>query len=127
MAATSRRAFLAYGAVFLAGPPTVDAQPVGKVYRLGYLSPAPAHNPIDQAFERAMKDLGYVEGANLRLERRYTAGRNDQLPSPPLSWFDSILILSSYGAPLARWLSRMRPPASRSSSWQGGQEAPEMS
>jgi putative ABC transport system substrate-binding protein len=81
MAATSRRASLAYGAVFLAGPPTVDAQPVGKVYRLGYLSPAPAHNPIDQAFERAMKDLGYVEGANLRLERRYTAGRNDQLPS----------------------------------------------
>jgi putative ABC transport system substrate-binding protein len=27
-----------------------------------------------------MKDLGYVEGKNLRLERRYTGGRSDQLP-----------------------------------------------
>ncbi len=61
-------------------PHTAEAQPHEKVYRIGYLSPAVAHNPMDQAFDRSMRGLGYVEGKNLRLERRYTGGRSDQLP-----------------------------------------------
>jgi len=74
-----RRAFLGtLAGGLLAAPLTVEAQQAGKVYRIGYLSPASAHNPIDEAFERAMKDLGYIEGENLRLERRYTGGRTDQ-------------------------------------------------
>jgi hypothetical protein len=34
----------------------------GRCTGSGYLSPAPGHNPIDQALERSMKELGYVEG-----------------------------------------------------------------
>ena len=47
-------------------------QAAGKVWRIGYLSPGEAHNPIEQVFEKSMKDLGYVEGQNIRLERRYS-------------------------------------------------------
>jgi putative ABC transport system substrate-binding protein len=65
--------------VILAMPSDMEAQQAGKVYRVGYLSPAAAHNPIDEIFDRSLKDLGYVEGQNLHLERRYTAGRMDQL------------------------------------------------
>src|SRR5215470_14446613 len=65
----------------LAPPLAAEAQQVGKVWRVGYLSPAAGHNPIDEAFERSMKDLGYAEGQNILLERRYTAGRADQLDS----------------------------------------------
>jgi putative ABC transport system substrate-binding protein len=65
--------------VILAMPSDMEAQQAGKVYRVGYLSPAAAHNPIDEIFDRSLKDLGYVEDQNLHLERRYTAGRMDQL------------------------------------------------
>jgi putative ABC transport system substrate-binding protein len=76
---TTRRAFIgALAGGLLAAPLAAEAQPAGKVWRIGYLSPAEGHNPIDEAFERSMKDLGYIEGQNIRLERRYTAGHSDQ-------------------------------------------------
>src|SRR5215510_12807411 len=55
-------------------PLGADAQQTGKVYRVGYLSPALAHGPDDEVFERTLNKLGYVEGQNLRLERRYVGG-----------------------------------------------------
>jgi putative ABC transport system substrate-binding protein len=74
-----RRTFLAtLTGSLLAAPLSAAAQQTGKVYRVGYMSPAPAHNPVDEVFERALKELGYVEGHNLLLERRYAAGRIDQ-------------------------------------------------
>jgi putative ABC transport system substrate-binding protein len=76
-----RRTFLAgTGAVFLAAPLAAEAQQSAKVWRIGYLSPAPGHNPIDEVFDRSMKDLGYIEGQNVHLERRYTSGHTDQFP-----------------------------------------------
>src|SRR5262249_15643431 len=63
----------------LAAPLASEAQQGGKVWRIGYLLPAEGHNPIDEAFERSMKALGYVEGKNFTLERRYAAGRPDRL------------------------------------------------
>jgi ABC-type uncharacterized transport system substrate-binding protein len=70
-------------AVFLAlgltlAPLAGDAQQTGKVYRVGYLSPASAHGPDDAVFERALNKLGYVEGQNLRLERRYVGGEAEK-------------------------------------------------
>jgi len=77
---TTRRAFIGtLTGGLLAVPLAAEAQQVGKVWRIGYLSPAEAHNRIDEAFERSMKDLGYVEGKNFTLERRYAAGRPDRL------------------------------------------------
>ena len=75
-----RRTFLStLAGGLLSAPVTVNARHVRKSWRIGYLSPAEVHNPIDEAFERSMKDLGYVEGQNLRLDRRYTAGRPDRI------------------------------------------------
>jgi hypothetical protein len=54
----------------LSAPLVAWAQQAGKVWRIGYLSPAEAHNPIDEAFERSMKDLGYIEGQNVDRPRR---------------------------------------------------------
>ena len=39
---------------------TVDAQPVGKVWRIAYLSSADSHTSIDAAFDAAARKLGYI-------------------------------------------------------------------
>ena len=49
------------------------AQQSQKVYRLGYLAPAPIAHLKTALFE-GLRDLGYVEGKNLRVEYRYGAG-----------------------------------------------------
>lgn len=61
-------------------------QPSGKVYRLGVLSTATAPGSSDQKraavflVPRALRKLGYVEGQNLIVERRYAGGNLDRLP-----------------------------------------------
>ncbi len=55
----------------IAAPLTADAQPTGKVWRIAYLSSGDAHDPIDAAFDAAARKLGYVEGQNLVIERRF--------------------------------------------------------
>ena len=72
-----RRAFIrAVVLITLGAPLAADAQPPGKVYRIGYLGTgsrsAPTH-PVD-AFVRALRELGYVEGQNLVIEYRFLEG-----------------------------------------------------
>ena len=77
-----RRAFIgSLPGGLLAAPLAANAQQSRKVYRIGYLSPAPAYNAMDQAFDRSMKGLGYIEGQNLALERRYVSGQLAQFSS----------------------------------------------
>ena len=69
----------------LAAPLAGEAQSVGKVYRLGFLAPtaAPASvNPpgLVQYMHAGLRELGYVEGQNLVLERRYAEERSERLP-----------------------------------------------
>jgi len=52
--------------------------PVGKTYRVGYLSSAAN---VFEPFRDALHDLGYVEGRNLMIDARLAAGRLDQLPA----------------------------------------------
>jgi len=59
-------------------PLAADAQQTGKVYRIGTLGPAVGRGPLDEVFDQALKQLGWVEGKNLTFERRYTGGRIDQ-------------------------------------------------
>ena len=70
-----RRAFLAMvPASLLAAPFAVEAQPAGKVYRIGYLgfgTPAAAANRVE-ALRAGLRDLGYVEGKNLVIEFRWS-------------------------------------------------------
>ena len=60
----------------LAGPLAADAQPAGKVARLGVLLfSTPAADPFLPACLAGLRDLGYVEGRNVVLEYRYAEGQ----------------------------------------------------
>ncbi|MEO8123244.1 MAG: ABC transporter substrate-binding protein, partial [Burkholderiales bacterium] len=83
---TSRRqVVLALGAGMLAAPLGAVAQPQGRVYRVGYLSggsrPNQSNpNELEDAVFRTLRELGYVEGRNLLVERRYSERKYEALP-----------------------------------------------
>jgi putative tryptophan/tyrosine transport system substrate-binding protein len=56
-----------------AGWPIFASAQQPKIYRLGYLAPALIKHLKDALFG-ALRDLGYVEGQNLKIEYRYGAG-----------------------------------------------------
>src|SRR5262245_9840954 len=61
----------------LAAPVTVTAQPPpGRVWRIGYVTAGVGRVRVDDTFDAAMKQLGYVEGQNLVVERRYLGQRS---------------------------------------------------
>jgi len=77
-----RRTFLGVIAGgLLAAPVAAEAQPAGKVYRLGWLSDGEeAPSPMSAAFADTLRELGYVEGRNLLVDRRYAAFNYERLP-----------------------------------------------
>ena len=78
-----RRAFVVGGVAAIVAPLAAGAQLAGKVYRIGYLFesnlPDPPSAPLE-AFEGALREMGYVEGSNLVVERRFAAFKYDRLP-----------------------------------------------
>jgi len=85
MSQVRRRHFLiAVGALF-AAPVTGIAQKQAKIFRIGYLnvqSPplSVEAEPQYKAFLDGMRGLGYVEGKNLVIERRFANGNAERLP-----------------------------------------------
>jgi putative ABC transport system substrate-binding protein len=71
---------LTLAVVLLAAPLAVDAQPAGKVYRIGYLSLGSPSNGVSRQFRDTLRQLGYVEGQNLLIEARFADAKVDQLP-----------------------------------------------
>ena len=61
----------------LLGPFCSDAQPSGKVPRIGYLGDTPGL--LLAAFRRALHEHGYVEGQNIAVEYRWVEGQPDRL------------------------------------------------
>ena len=61
--------------------PTVAQQP--KVWRIGVLSAYSQANPRGrvEAFQQGMRNLGYIEGKNIVIERRFADGDYKRLPS----------------------------------------------
>jgi putative tryptophan/tyrosine transport system substrate-binding protein len=51
-----------------------------KVWRIGYLSNS-AHSAADEAFEISLQQLGWVIDRNIKIEYRYTGGRQDKVAS----------------------------------------------
>ncbi len=64
--------------MLLAAASGAAAQSQAKVYRVGYLGVAPptgSTTPLWDAFVHGLREHGYVEGRNLVLHRRYSAGQ----------------------------------------------------
>ena len=80
-----RREFIGWLAGAAAAWPlavAAEGQPVGRMYRIGYLFEAtgPETVPLMKALEKGLGELGYMEGSNLVIERRFWAFKNDRLP-----------------------------------------------
>ena len=80
-----RRAFLAtLTGGLLAAPLAAEAQPVGKVARIGYLVTGSLESleptRVD-ALRQGLREHGYVEGQNLVIEYRAADGRVERLPA----------------------------------------------
>ena len=69
----------------LAAPRAAEAQPVGRVYRLGILRPTrpPTETEFtpDLRMRSALRKLGYVEGRNLIIETRHADEDVQRLPA----------------------------------------------
>jgi putative ABC transport system substrate-binding protein len=78
----SRRAFVAGSIAVLAARRAAEAQPAGKVYRLGVLTPGvrPTSPVMSNLLPLSLRELGYVEGQNLVIEQRFAEGKLDRLP-----------------------------------------------
>ena len=51
---------------FLIAPLAAEAQPTGKIYRIGVLSPGTAPPGPLEALRQGLRELGYDEGAEYR-------------------------------------------------------------
>src|SRR5690348_11533247 len=78
-----RRAFLAGIAGVLAAPLALDAQRTVTAPKIGWLSPGVRSNrsDLEEAFAKGLRDLGYVGGQNIVIERRDAEGRLERLPT----------------------------------------------
>jgi putative ABC transport system substrate-binding protein len=75
----SRRAFLrTVSGGLLAVPLAAEAQRAGKVYRIGYLSLG-GPSKFRDAFDQGLRELGYIDGQNIRVDSRYARGQMQQL------------------------------------------------
>jgi putative ABC transport system substrate-binding protein len=72
-----RRTFLTGSVSLLTASSVAEAQPTGRIYRIGELREGTSRSP--KPFTDAMRDLGWIEGQHFTLERR-SAERQDQLP-----------------------------------------------
>ena len=78
-----RRAFITgIAGGLLAAPLAAEAQPAGKVWRIGYLGYGYPTEPRDlKVFRQGLRDLGYVEGKNLVIESRSAESSYERLPA----------------------------------------------
>jgi putative tryptophan/tyrosine transport system substrate-binding protein len=82
MSIVERRTFLFASGALLVAPLTTRAQPRGKTFRIGYLQTATPDEqaPLTKAFDDGLRALGYVEGRNVVIERRFALGSQERLP-----------------------------------------------
>jgi putative ABC transport system substrate-binding protein len=73
-----RREFITLlGGLAAAWPLAARAQHTGKIWRIAFITHAPNPDHDDQLFE-SLRALGYVEGQNIVVERRYAQGKAER-------------------------------------------------
>jgi putative ABC transport system substrate-binding protein len=73
-----RRCLVLLACIGLGWAPLTEAQPAGKVVRIGVLAVS-SWPPFD-SFRRGLHDLGYLDGRNVGIEYRWAEGRQDRYP-----------------------------------------------
>jgi len=98
-----RKLLVALGVGALAAPFGSFAQQQGKVWRIGYLSSLSGSNELSEAFRDQLRILGYIEGRNLSIEYRWSAGDDARLPemAAALVQLKVDVIVTSAGLPPA--------------------------
>jgi putative ABC transport system substrate-binding protein len=92
--------------VALAAPLAADSQRPAKMSRVGYLVVTPLADPPSaerEAFLQRLRELGYVEGQNITIERRYSEGRAEGLPDLATQLVRlkvDVIVVDACGAPL---------------------------
>ena len=89
-----RREFITLLGGVAAWPLAARAQQVGKIPRIGYLSPgsaSPGPLAYHDEFRRGLRELGYVEGRNIVIEYRFAEGKFDRLDQLAGGWSGSML------------------------------------
>jgi ABC-type uncharacterized transport system substrate-binding protein len=87
----------------LAAPLAVEAQQAVKVWKIAFLGGSPSAVPPFQAFQQGLRELGYVEGQNIAIERRYSEGRTERLPDLATTLVRlkvDVIVVDACGAPL---------------------------
>lgn len=64
-----------------AAPLGAQAQPSGRIYRLGVLRATEPAPDLSTALLDTLRERGYIEGRNLIIERRFASGQLDRLPA----------------------------------------------
>src|SRR5215831_10998326 len=78
-----RRTFIrACAGCLVAARTGVEAQSTAKAYRVGYLTYATPEQvaPLVRGLTEGLRELGYVEGRNIIIERHYGDGTLNSLP-----------------------------------------------
>ena len=67
------------GAAALVPPLAAWAQGAQRMHRIGFVSPV-ARGPRSDAFVQGLRELGHVEGHNVRIDMRFADGQPERLP-----------------------------------------------
>lgn len=107
MNAARRRSFLLSSSAILAAPLTSLAQPAQKVRRIGFLAAGAADSLAGSLAQQRLRDslkrIGYEEGRNLVIERRYADDKLESLPALAQALVDLKveLIVAALNPPIA--------------------------
>ena len=67
-------------ALILATIHPADAQQAAKIPRIGYLATRSGPEVNEEAFLQGLRDLGYIEGRNIKIEWRFAQAKPERLP-----------------------------------------------
>jgi putative ABC transport system substrate-binding protein len=86
----------------LAAPLAAEGQSTGRVVTVGYLSPGVGRSHIEEAFEQSLQQLGWVKDQSIRIEYRYSGGRQDTVAPLTADVVGSgVDVLVAWGPPLS--------------------------